>query len=451
MRGLLEQRYGRFPYREIDDAVHATLGRPGRVYTALLVVCLVLTAIGAFSWFKLVTVGIGLTGLNNPVGWGALITSLVFWIGIGHAGTLVSAILFLLRVPWRTAIFRAAEASTIFAVATAGLFPLIHLGRLWVVYYILPYPNGRDLWPNFRSPLVWDVLAISTYLTVSAIFFFIGLVPDIASLRDRAQPGPRKWILKVLSLGWLGSLRQWKHYRAAYVLLAGLATPLVISVHSVVSWDFAMSVVPGWHTTIFAPYFVAGAILSGIAMVLTILIPLRRAFRLQHLIRPYHLEGLAKVLLFTSLIVGYAYGIEFFIAWYSGNLFEAEVFRYRPTGDYAPIFWLMVTCNVVLPLAFFFRRVRQSELGLLLVSLLVNVGMFCERLNIIATSLSRDFMPYAWGVYRPRLIEIGIVAGSVGWFFLLLLGFFKVLPAVSTTEMKESMPPPRRARTEDAA
>jgi molybdopterin-containing oxidoreductase family membrane subunit len=451
MRSLLRNQLGSFAYREIDDAIHATLGRPGRVYTTLLVTCLVLTAVGAFSWFKLATTGIGLTGKNNPVGWSSLITSMVFWIGIGHAGTLVSAILFLLRVPWRTAIFRAAEASTIFAVATAGLFPLIHLGRLWVVYYMIPYPNGRDLWPNFRSPLIWDVLAISTYLTVSAIFFFIGLVPDIASLRDRAQPGLRRWILKVLSLGWLGSLRQWKHYRAAYVLFAGLATPLVISVHSVVSWDFAMSVVPGWHTTIFAPYFVAGAILSGIAMVLTILIPLRRAFRLQHLIRPSHLEGLAKVLLFTSLIVGYAYGIEFFIAWYSGNPFEQAIFRYRPTGDYAAVFWLMVTCNVVIPLAFFFRRVRQSEVGLLLVSVLVNVGMYCERLNIIVTSLSHDYMPHSWGLYQPRLVEFGIVAGSFGWFFLLLLGFFKLLPAISTTEVKESMPPPRRPPPEEAA
>jgi molybdopterin-containing oxidoreductase family membrane subunit len=376
------------------------------------------------------------------VGWGALITTFVFWVGIGHAGTLISAILFLLRAPWRTAIFRAAEASTIFAVATAGLFPFIHLGRLWVAYYIMPYPNGRELWPNFRSPLVWDVLAISTYFTVSLVFFTVGLLPDIAAIRDRARHPAARLLWTILSFGWMGSIRQWKHYMGAYVLFAGLATPLVISVHSVVSWDFAMSVVPGWHTTIFAPYFVAGAILSGLAMVLTILIPVRRAFHVEHIIRPYHLEAMAKLLLFTSLIVGYAYGVEFFVAWYAGNPFEMEVFRYRPTGDYAPIFWGMVSCNVLIPSLFFLKRVRTSMLGLFLVSLAVNFGMWFERFNIIATSLSREFLPHTWGTYWPAPLEWGILAGSFGWFFLLFLTFIKILPAISVAEVKESMPHP---------
>jgi len=439
-----DDRLGRFPYAEIDRAILSTLGRPGKIYTAILAFCFLLVGIGAFSWAYLIATGIGVAGVSNPVGWGSFIVNLVFWIGIGHAGTLISAVLFLLRVPWRTAIFRAAEASTIFAVATAGLFPLIHVGRVWVVHYMIPYPNGRELWPNFRSPLEWDLLAISTYLTVSAIFFFVGLVPDIAAARDRAAPGLRKEILKFASLGWMGSQGQWKHYLGAYVLFAGLATPLVVSVHSVVSWDFAMSVVPGWHTTIFAPYFVAGAILSGLAMVICILIPLRRAFRVEHLIRMYHLESMAKLLLVTSLVVGYAYAVEFFIAWYSGSPYEQAIFVYRPTGDYAVQFWIMVACNAVIPLSFFVEKVRTSLWGLFIVAALVNVGMWFERYNIIVSSLSHEFMPHTWGLYDLTIVEWGILVGSFGWFFLLLLGFFKVLPAISIAEVKESMPEPRR-------
>ncbi len=433
---------GTFSYERIHRDVLATVGLPGRGYTALLVACLLLVALGGTCWAILVLEGMGLTNLNNPVGWGALITTFVFWVGIGHAGTLISAILFLLRAPWRTAIFRAAEASTIFAVATAGLFPFIHLGRLWVAYYIMPYPNGRELWPNFRSPLVWDVLAISTYFTVSLVFFTVGLIPDIAAIRDRTRHPVARFAWTLLSFGWMGSIRQWKHYMGAYVLFAGLATPLVISVHSVVSWDFAMSVVPGWHTTIFAPYFVAGAILSGLAMVLTILIPVRRVFRVEHIIRMYHLEAMAKLLLFTSLIVGYAYGVEFFVVWYAGNPFELEVFRFRPTGEYAPVFWGMVTCNVLIPSLFFLRRVRTSLLGLFLVSIAVNFGMWFERFNIIATSLSREFLPHTWGSYWPSPVEWGILAGSFGWFFLLFLTFVKILPSISVAEVKESMPHP---------
>jgi Ni/Fe-hydrogenase subunit HybB-like protein len=436
------EKLGRFSYAEVDRDLLGTLGLPSLAYQALIAFCLMLVALGGVAWAHLLYTGIGVTGLNNPVAWGSFITTFVFWVGIGHAGTLISAVLFLLRVPWRTAIFRAAEASTIFAVAVAGMFPLIHMGRLWTVYYTLPYPNGRELWPNFRSPLVWDVIAISTYLTVSLVFFYVGLLPDIASARDRAKPGLRKWALTLLSLGWFGSIRQWKHYGAAYVLFAALATPLVVSVHSVVSWDFAMSSVPGWHTTIFAPYFVAGAILSGLAMVICILIPLRHVFKVKHIIRLYHLESMAKLLVATSMIVGYAYGVEFFLAWYSGSHFEEAIFKYRPTGDYAVQFWLMVTCNTVVPLAFLWKKVRTSLLGLFVVAVLVNVGMWFERFNIIVSSLSHEFMPHTWGLYSMTWVEWSILAGSFGLFFLLYLSFIKVLPAISVAEVKESMPHP---------
>jgi Ni/Fe-hydrogenase subunit HybB-like protein len=444
MSAAPDSKLGSFSWGRLDEDILATLGKPGRVYLGLLLLCFGLMCFGAVSLVHLVTTGIGVFGLNQPVSWGVDITDFVFWVGIGHAGTLISAVLFLLRVPWRTAIFRTAEAATIFAVLTAGMFPLLHVGRVWVDYYLIPYPSGRELWVNFRSPLVWDAVAITTYLTVSSIFFFVGLLPDIAAARDRAEPGPRKTALRLLSLGWLGSLRQWKHYLAAYVLFAGLATPLVVSVHSVVSWDFAMSSTPGWHTTIFAPYFVAGAILSGLAMVITILVPLRRALRIEHIVRPYHFESMAKLLLVTSLVVGYAYGIEYFVTWYQGNPFEVEVFRYRPTGDYAPIFWLMVICNAVVPLAIFSKRVRSSIGCLFLISLLVNVGMWCERFNIIASSLSRSFMPATWRTYTPTWVEVGLTAGSFGFFFLLLLSFVRILPAVSMAEVKESMPRPTR-------
>jgi Ni/Fe-hydrogenase subunit HybB-like protein len=449
MSAATDSRLGSFSWGKLDEDILATLGKPGRVYFGLLLTCFGLMCFGAVSLVHLVTTGIGVFGLNQPVSWGVDITDFVFWVGIGHAGTLISAVLFLLRVPWRTAIFRTAEAATIFAVLTAGMFPLIHVGRVWVDYYLIPYPNGRELWVNFRSPLVWDAVAITTYLTVSSIFFFVGLLPDIAAARDRAERGPRKTVLALLSLGWLGSLRQWKHYLAAYVLFAGLATPLVVSVHSVVSWDFAMSSTPGWHTTIFAPYFVAGAILSGLAMVITILVPLRRALRIEHIIRPYHFESMAKLLLVTSLIVGYAYGIEYFVAWYQGNPFELEVFRYRPTGEYAPIFWLMVICNAVVPLAIFSKRVRSSLGWLFVISLLVNVGMWCERFNIIATSLAHSFMPATWRTYTPTWVELGLTCGSFGFFFLLLLSFVRILPAVSIAEVKESMPRPTRPAPAD--
>ncbi len=439
-------KLGNFSYGKIHRDLLGTLGVPSKAYIALILFCLALAGWGGIAWGYLIFTGMGVTGINNPVAWGSFITTFVFWVGIGHAGTLISAVLFLLRVPWRTAIFRAAEASTIFAVATAGIFPLIHMGRFWTVYYTLPYPNGRELWPNFRSPLVWDVIAISTYLTVSAIFFYIGLLPDIAAARDRAKPGLKKTVLLLLSLGWMGSFKQWKHYTAAYVLFAALATPLVVSVHSVVSWDFAMSDVPGWHTTIFAPYFVAGAILSGLAMVICILIPLRHVFKVKHIIRRYHLEGMAKLLVAVSIIVGYAYGVEFFIAWYAGNPFEVAIFKYRPTGDFAIQFWIMVVCNVIVPLLYLFKKVRTNLAGLFIVAVLVNVGMWFERYNIIVSSLSHEFMPHTWGLYSMTWVEWSILIGSFGLFFFLYLSFIKVLPAISVAEVKESMPHPLKEK-----
>ena len=347
--------------------------------------------------------GLGVAGIGWPVGWGVYITTFVFWVGIAHSGTLISAVLFLFRVRWRSSIYRSAEAVTVFAVLTAGLFPLIHLGRPWVAYWLMPYKQMGGLFPNFRSPLVWDVFAVSTYLTVSALFFFTGMVPDLAIVRDRTI-GWRSRLYGFLAQGWQGTNRQWKHYSAAYIFLAGLATPLVISVHSIVSWDFAMSVLPGWHTAIFPPYFVAGAIHSGLAMVLCIVIPMRKLFNLQPYITPEHLASMAKMLLLTSSILGYAYVVEFYIAWYSNNAYERELFWYRAFGDYAWALWLLVACNVFVPALLWFRRVRYSIPALFAIGLIVNVGMFYERYVIIVTSLARSFDPFTWKLYFPRWV-----------------------------------------------
>jgi molybdopterin-containing oxidoreductase family membrane subunit len=327
---------------------------------------------------------------------------------------------------------------TVFAVCTAGLFPFIHLGRAWMVYYMLPYPNQRTLWPNFQSPLMFDVVAISTYLTVSSLFWYTGMLPDLATVRDRAT-GLRKKIFTVISLGWTGKHEQWRHYTRGYLFFAALATPLVISVHSVVSWDFALGVVPGWHTTIFAPYFVAGAIHSGLAMVLTLMIPLRRIFSYEKIITLAVLENVAKTIILTGMIVGFAYATEFFIAWYSFNSVEIEVFRYRMLGDYRVGFWIMVVCNTLIPLLFFLKRIRTSIRWLFALSLLINVGMWFERFVIIITSVARDFIPHAWGLYAPTAIEFGIMIGSFSLFFFLFLLFVKHLPSVSMTEIKETL------------
>jgi len=404
--------------------------------------------IGAFCWHHQVIEGIGMSGINNPIGWGVYITDFVFWVGIAHSGTLISAVLFLFRAKWRVPIYRISEAMTVFAVATAGLFPIIHLGRPWNFYWLLPYPNQRYLWVNFKSPLLWDVFAVSTYLTVSVLFFITGLIPDIAAARDNAK-GIRKAIYGVLSLGWRGSNRQWRHYVAAYGFFAAMATPLVLSVHSVVSWDFAMGNVAGWHTTIFPPYFVAGAIFSGLAMVITITIPMRKAFKLEEYLTTWHFEKMCQLILFTSGIVTYAYATEFFIAWYSNNPFERYQFYYRPFGDavgtFAPAFWGMVTCNCVIPLTLYVKKWRTNFTWLFICSIFINIGMWLERFNIILQSLSRDFEPYSWGVYNFSWIDAGITLGSFGWFFCFLLVFIKVLPSVSLTEVKEILDPPNRS------
>lgn len=428
-------------YRNVADKVLRAISIPGKGYTALLGLSVALVFVGISTWTYQVQTGVGITVKNNPVGWALYITTFVFWVGIAHSGTAISAILFLLRARWRTTIFRTAEAMTLFAVATAGMFPMIHLGRLWRFYYLLPYPNQRDLWPNFKSPLAWDMVAITTYLTISATFLFVGMIPDLAVIRDRSK-GLKKLIYGLLAMGWRGSDREWRNYLKAYILFAGLATPLVISVHSVVSWDFAVSIVPGWHTTIFAPYFVAGAIHSGFAMVLTLLIPLRKIFKVEDLITIRHLEAMAKVIILTGLIVGYAYGTEFFIAWYSGNNFEYDVFVYRATGDFAVAYWIMVICNSVIPLLFFVKKFRTSLVWLFAISILVNIGMWFERFVIIVTSLSHDYLPHAWGTIELHWADILMLVGSFGWFFMWILLFLRTMPWIAIAEVREILPPP---------
>jgi molybdopterin-containing oxidoreductase family membrane subunit len=376
--------------------------------------------------------------MNNPVAWGTYLINFVFWVGIAHSGTLISAILHLFRAGWRNPIARAAETMTVFAVCTAGLFPFIHLGRAWMVYYMLPFPNQRNLWPNFQSPLMFDVVAISTYLTVSSLFWYTGMLPDLAIVRDNAT-GFRKKIFTVLSMGWTGRFEQWRHYTRGYLFFAALATPLVISVHSVVSWDFALGIVPGWHTTIFAPYFVAGAIHSGLAMVLTLMIPLRKIFHTEQIITIGVLEAVAKTIVFTGLIVGFAYGTEFFIAWYSHNPLEQYIFQYRPTGEYAVGFWIMAICNTVIPLLFLLKKVRTSIPALFVISIIVNIGMWYERFVIIITSVARDFIPHNWGYFAPSLVEYGIMIGSFSLFFFLFCLFIKHMPSISMTEVKEML------------
>ncbi len=380
--------------------------------------------------------GLGIAGYQQPVFWGVYIITFVFWIGIGHAGTLISAILFLFRAKWRNAINRGAETMTVFAVLTAAQFPLIHIGRLWKFYFLLPYPNQRGLWVNFKSPLIWDVFAINTYLTISVVFFFVGLIPDIAIARDRAT-GISKAVYTVLALGWQGTGKQWKAHSRTILHLSGLATPLVLSVHSVVSWDFAMSVLPGWHATIFAPYFVAGAIFGGFAMVLTLMIPVRRIWGLEHIITDYHLENMSRFILFTSWIVGYAYIMEYFIAWYSGVEFEQSSFFLRAFGPYWMSTWIMITANVICPQILWFKKIRVHVPTLFVLSVIINVGMWFERYVIIITSLSRDFMPSAWGIYIPSPVELSILTGSFCFFSLFFLLFLKFFPIIAITEVKE--------------
>ena len=388
----------------------------------------------------LVTTGIGVWGNNVPVAWAFDIVNFVFWIGIGHAGTLISAILFLFRQKWRTSINRAAEAMTIFAVMCAGLFPALHVGRVWVEYWLFPYPNQMSMWPNFRSPLLWDVFAVSTYATVSLFFWYLGMIPDLATLRDRATGGLRKLLYGIFALGWRGSARQWHRYERAYLLLAALSTPLVLSVHSVVSFDFAVAQIPGWHTTLFPPYFVAGAIFSGFAMVITLMVPARAFFGLKDLVTIRHLENINKFILATGCIVGYAYGVEFFCAWYGGNKYEWFAFVNRALGPYAWCYWTMVFCNVAAPQLFWFKSWRTTPWRMVLVAILVNVGMWMERFVIIVVLLSRDFLPSSWWMYKPTWVDLGMFAGSFGLFFTLFLLFCRYLPMVAMAEVKTVLP-----------
>ncbi len=388
----------------------------------------------------LVKEGIGVWGLNNPVAWGFAIVNLVFWIGIGHAGTLISAVLFLFRQKWRTGINRFAETMTIFAVMCAGLFPAIHVGRIWLLHWIFPLPYQQQAWPNFRSPLLWDVFAIGTYMLVSIMFWYMGMLPDLATLRDRARGKVKPIIYGLLCMGWRGSNRHWHRYEKAYLLLAGLATPLVLSVHSVVSFDFATSQLPGWHTTILPPYFVAGAVFGGFAMVSTIIIPVRKLFALESIITPKHLEAMCKIMLATGMMVGYAYAMEFFIAWYSGNPYETFAFINRATGPYAPAYWIMISCNVIAPQLFWSKRLRRNLWIMWLVAVAINVGMWFERFVIVITSLSRDFLPSAWGHYTPTWVDLWTLFGSFGLFFTLFLLFLRGAPIIAMAEVKTVMP-----------
>ncbi len=400
-----------------------------------------------YAIVNLLFVGIGVWGPNVPIGWGFDIINLVWWIGIGHAGTLISAILLLLRQEWRTSINRFAEAMTLFAVACAVFYPFFHTGRPWLAaYWLLPYPNTMNLWPNFRSPLIWDVFAISTYGTVSALFWYVGLIPDLATLRDRAKSKAWKIVYGMGAMGWRGSARHWNNYETAYLLLAGLATPLVVSVHTVVSLDFAVSNVPGWHATIFPPYFVAGAIYAGFAMVLTLAIPLRKFYGLEDFITMRHLENMAKVMLATGLIVAYGYMVEAFMAWYSGNEYEMFMMKNRMFGPYGWAYWLLILCNVVAPNLLWIKNLRTKVSVLFVMSFVVSIGMWLERFVIIVTSLHRDFLPSSWGMYAGTRYDWAAFIGTLGLFATLIFLFVRFLPAISIFEMRTLVPEAAEAR-----
>jgi molybdopterin-containing oxidoreductase family membrane subunit len=393
-----------------------------------------------YSIAYLLTVGVGIWGINVPVAWGFAIVNFVWWIGIGHAGTLISAILLLLRQRWRTSINRFAEAMTLFAVACAALFPLLHMGRPWFFYWLIPYPNTMELWPQFRSPLVWDVFAVGTYATVSLLFWYVGLIPDLATLRDRSTSVLGRITYGILAMGWRGSARHWHRYETAYLILAGLATPLVVSVHTVVSFDFSVAAVPGWHSTIFPPYFVAGAIFSGFAMVLTLAIPIRAVYGLQDFITTRHLQNMAKILLATGLMVAYGYGMEAFAALYTGNPFEVYLQKNRMFGPYAPTYWALIASNVIAPQALWFRWVRSNPAALWVVAMIVNVGMWLERFVIVVVSLHRDYMPSAWGMYAPTIWDWTTFVGTIGLFLCLVFLFIRFLPVISIFEMRTLLP-----------
>ena len=403
---------------------------------------LVALCIAAFTFVGLaylVSTGVGVWGETRPVYWAWDIVNFVFWIGIGHAGTLISAILCLLKQKWRTSINRAAEAMTIFAVCCAGIYPLFHVGRVWLVWWLLPIPTSNSIWPQFRSPLEWDVFAVSTYFTVSLLFWYMGMIPDLAVLRDRAVKVWRKYFYGILAMGWRGSNRHWSNYEMAYLMLAGLSTPLVLSVHTIVSFDFAASLLPGWHTTIFPPYFVAGAIFSGFGMVLTLMLPLRAIFGLHDLITQYHIDCMCKIILATGSMVGYAYSMEFFIAWYGANPYEGFAFINRAFGPYAWAYWIMIACNVISPQLFWFKFIRHNTALVWIICIFVNVGMWFERFVIIVTSLANDFLPSSWNYYSPTFVDIATFFGTFGLFSVLFLLFVRFLPLMPMAEIKAVM------------
>jgi Ni/Fe-hydrogenase subunit HybB-like protein len=432
---------GRVSVGDLDDQVltHVTRKPPRAWFMAFGLTSAVLLAGLACIGYTFY-MGIGAWGNNIPAAWGFGIINFVFWVGIGHAGTLISAILLMFRARWRNAISRFSEAMTIFAVICATLFPLIHVGRPWVAFWLMPYPNQRGIWPNFRSPLIWDVFAVNTYFMVSLLFWYIGLVPDLASMRDRAKKGIRKVVYSLLSFGWRGAAGHWLHYEKAYLIIAGLATGLVLSVHSVVSFDFAVSLVPGWHMTIFPPYFVTGAVFAGFAMVVMAMIVVRTTMNLKHLITDYHLDVMNKVILTCSCLMGYAYLMEGFVAWYSMNPYIHHTFYEYIAGTYWKAGWITITCNIFIPQLLWMRKFRRSYAGMIFVAVCVTVGMWFERFVIIVSSLHQDFLPSSWHTFIPTLTDFGILLGSFGLFFTLVLLFARVLPVIATTEMKATLP-----------
>ena len=422
-----------------DNLLNHVWQLPSRGWWALFSVALAMLGCLGIALGYTLYKGVGAWGNNVPVGWAFDIINFVWWIGIGHAGTLISAILLLFQQKWRTSINRFAEAMTLFAVMCALLFPLFHTGRPWfAAYWLLPYPSVQGIWPQFKSPLVWDVFAVTTYFTISLLFWFLGLVPDLAALRDSSKNKTARFVYGIFALGWRGSGRHWAEYKWAYLLLAGLSTPLVLSVHTIVSFDFVTSVMPGWHTTIFPPYFVAGAVFSGFAMVVTWLVPARHFLGFKHVVTIRHIENMAKIMLATGMMVSYGYIMEHFVAWYSGNRYEMDMFfKVRWAGPFAPIFWLMVFCNVVVPQVFWFRKFRTNLVITWVAALLINIGMWCERFNIVVTSLHRDFLPASWGTYAPTWVDITLFTGTIGLFSTLFLLFLKFVPAVAVQEIKE--------------
>ncbi len=438
VRGVLIQ--GNKTYSQITREILRPFeaDSPPKWWYAGLFISFVMIAIGLYSMYKLVTTGIGIWGLNNNVAWGWDIINFVWWIGIGHAGTAFSIFLLILRQRWRTSINRAAEAMTVFAVACAGLFPLLHMGRIWDAFFILPYPNTRGpIWVNFNSPLFWDVVAISTYLMASGVFWYMGMIPDFATIRERTASKVKKSIYSILSFGWVGTARGWLRFETAALLLGGLTAPLVVSVHSIVSMDFATSLVPGWHTTIFPPYFVIGAIFSGFGMVLTLMIIVRKIFKYEDFVTQGHLDAIARILTFISLIMGTAYLTELFIAWYGGTEYEMFTFmKNRVTGNYTFAFWMMMTCNAIIPQLFWFKKIRKNLTIVFIISLIINIGMWFERYVIVVTSLSKDFLPSSWAEYHPTIYDKMFFIGTLGIFFFGLLIFFRFIPMMAISELK---------------